>query len=473
MSTPAYFPPSVGPAGLVIPSYTAILNDNLQAFLNIYGVNQYIAPDSAIYQLLSIISLKQSDVNLALQLVYNQSSPQTAVGAGLDREVKMNGLARAAFSYSSASLTVTGVPITTTITNGFAQDQNGNLWALPTTVVIPNSGFITVPAVCTTPGAVAAEPGTINIVNTPVPGWNTVSNAAAAIAGEPVETDSALRARQSISVALPSLTPVAATIAAILATPGVVRVAPGYPTPGGPGSSIENPTGATDSWGNPPHSISMVVQCDNTVTVAQSIYSKKTPGCLTNGTTTVPVVDATTGVTEDISLFLPSEVPIFLLVSVLGYGSVPNSATLTAVQTALVTYLNELAIGETVSIGALYYEAMSVNALLTAPNFGVQSVRVGTQTAATTATFGSAATTMTVASAAGIVAGQLVVGAGIAPGTLSGTPSGTSIPLSIATTAAGSSVAVQFSTLGSSDVPMPNFYYVAQGVTANVSVVVS
>lgn len=471
MSTPAYFPPSVGPAGLVVPSYAAILNDNLQAFLNIYGANQYIAPDSAIYQLLSIISLKQSDVNLALQLVYNQSSPQTAVGAGLDREVKMNGLARAPFSFSTALVTVTGVSATT-ITNGFAQDQSGNLWALPTTVVIPNSGFITVTAICTTPGAVSAEPGAINIVNTPVPGWNTVTNSAAATAGEPVETDSALRARQSISVALPSLTPVAATIAAILATPGVVRVAPGYPTPGGPGSSIENPTGAEDSWGNPAHSISMVVQTSNTVTVAQAIYNKKTPGCFTNGTTTVPVVDATTGVTENISFFLPSEVPAFLLVTVLGYGSVPNSATLTAVQTALVNYLNALAIGETISIGALYYEAMSVNAQLTAPNFGVQSVRVGTQTASTTATFSNGGTSMVVASAAGIIAGQLVVGAGIAPGTLTGTPSGTTIPLSIATTAAGTGIAVEFSTLSSSDVPMPNFYYAAQGVTANVSVVV-
>lgn len=471
MSTPAYFPPSVTAAGLTVPSYPAILNDNLQAFLNIYGTNQYVAADSAIYQLLSIISLKQSDVNLGLQLVYNQSSPQTAVGTGLDREVKMNGLARAAFSFSTALLTVTGVP-TTPITNGFAQDQSGNLWSLPTTVVIPNAGFITVTAVCTTPGAVAAEPGQINIINTPTPGWTGVTNSVAATAGDAVETDSALRARQAISVALPALTPLAATIAAILDVPGVIRTAPGYPTPGGPGSSIENPTGAPDSWGNPPHSVSFVVQCTNTVTVAQAIYNKKTIGCFTNGTTTVPVIDSVTGVTENISFYLPTEVPLFLLVNILGYGNVPTSATLTAVQTALVTYLNELAIGETVSIGALYYEAMSVNATLIAPNFGVQSVQVGTSTASTTGTFSLGGTSMTVASATGIVNGQLVTGVGIAPGTIAGAPSGTTIPLSIATTAAGTGTAVTFSTLSSSDVPMPNFYYVAEGITANVSVVV-
>lgn len=473
MSAPPYAPPSIGPSGLTVSTYPSILADNLQSFLNIYGTNQYVAPDSAIYQLLSAISLKQSDTNLALQLAYNQSSPQTAVGAGLDRQVKMNGLARAPFSYSTVLLTVGGIS-GRTITNGAAQDQNGNLWTLPTTVLIPLSGTINVTGTCTTPGAVAAEPGTVNIINTPVPGWLSITNAAAAVNGEPVESDSALRARQSISVSLPSTTPLASTVAAILATPGVFRVAPGYPTPGGPGSSVENPTGATDSWGNPPHSISMVVECTDTVSVAAAIYAKKTIGCFTNGTTTVPVVDSTTGVTEDISFFLPTSYPIFLLVKLTGYGSTPTSAVLASVQAALVAYLNELAIGETVSIGALYYEVMAVNANLVTPVFGVQALQAGVLTAATTATFASAATTIVVASAASIVSGQLAVGAGIAPGTLVvGAPSGTTVTLSLATTATGAASPVAFSTLGSVDVPMPNFYYASQGSAPNVSVVLA
>ena len=408
MSTPTYAPPSIGPAGLIVSSYPAIMADNLSAFLNIFGQNQYVAPDSAIYQLLSIISLKQSDTNLALQLAYNQSSPQTAVGAGLDREVKMNGLARLPYSYSTALLTLTGVA-TTPITNGFVQDQQGNLWALPATVVIPSGGTINVTATCTTPGAVVAESGTINIKNTPVAGWSTVTNASAAVTGQPVETDSELRARQSISVALVATTPISSTIAAVLATPGVARVAPGQPTPGGPGSSIENPTGGVDSpWGNPAHSISLVVECSDTVAVAQAIYNKKTLGCFTNGTTTVPVVDPVTGVTEDISFYLPTSVPIFLNVTLVGYGAAPTTTVQTAVQTALVAYLNQLAIGETVSLGALYYEAMAINSTLAAPAFGVSAILTG----------------------------------------------------------------VAISPLTAADVPMPTFYSAAVGVTANVVVTV-
>lgn len=375
MST-GYVPPSITASGLTVASYTDILADNLQAYLNIFGQNQYVAPDSAIYQLLSIISLKQADTNLALQLAYNQSSPQTAIGAGLDRQVKMNGLARDPFSFSTALLTLTGTA-GVNIVNGAAQDQNGNVWSLPTLVTLLTGG-VTVTATCTTPGAVSAEPGTINIINTPVAGWQTVTNSVAAVTGLPVESDSQLRARQAVSVALPASTPLASTVAAVLAAEGVIRVALGTPTPNGPGSSIENPTGAVDSWGNPAHSISIVAQCTNTVNVATAIYNKKTIGCFTNGTTTVPVVDAVTGVTENISFYQPTNLPIFASVSIHGYSGTPTTTVVTAVQTAIVAYLNALAIGETVSIGALYYEAMALNSTLNAPNFGVQSITIGT-----------------------------------------------------------------------------------------------
>lgn len=469
MSTPAYFPPSIGPSGLQVPSYPAILADNLQSFLNIYGPNQYVAPDSAIYQLLSAISLKQADVNLALQLTYNQSSPQTAVGAGLDRQVKMNGLAREPFSFSSVLLTVIGT-VGTVITNGFAQDQQGNLWALPTSVTIVG-GSVNVTAVCTTPGAISAEPGTVNIINTPTAGWTSVTNANAAVAGLPVEADSGLRARQARSVALPSTSPLASTIAAVLAAKGVIRVAPGYPTPGGPGSSIENPTGGVDSWGNPPHSISIVAETTNTVTVANAIYAKKTIGCFTNGTTTVPIVDPVTGITENISFFLPTGTPIYVYVVLVGYGTTPTTSTAQIVQAALVAYLNALAIGETVSIGALYFEVMSSNLNIAAPNFGVQSLQIGLATASTTTSFASGVSAIVVASGSGIVNGQLVAAVGIAPGTLVTGVTGTTVSLSKPTLSVEASIAIAFSTLGIVDIPMPNFYYSAQGMSENVSVV--
>ena len=377
MSTPPYAPPSVGPSGLTVSGYPSIIQDNVQAFLNIFGANQYVAPDSAIYQLLAIISLKQSDTNLGLQLAYNQSSPQTAVGAGLDRAVKMNGIARLPFTYSTVSLVCTGTN-GTVLTNCFAQDQAGNLWAIPSPTTILGSS-ITVMATCTTPGNVAAEPGTITIKASPVTGWTAITNAYAATPGGPVEADSKLRARQAVSVALPALTPIAATVAAVLATPNVTRVAPGYPTPGGPGTSIENPTGAADYWTNPAHSITMVVEGGTDAAVGLSIYLKKTIGCFTNGTTSTVVTDPNTGYDETISFYRPSYVQPYIGMYLQGLPGF-TSSTVAAVQTALVNYLNSLAIGEEVTYSALWSVALSVTPNISQPEFSIKGVTLGTTT---------------------------------------------------------------------------------------------
>jgi uncharacterized phage protein gp47/JayE len=470
MSIIPYAAPTIGPDGLTVPSYQSILQDNVEAYLNIFGQNQVVDPSSAIYQLLSILSIKMSDVCQALQLAYNQSSPQTAVGAGLDRDVKMNGLARNPFTYSTCPVTLTGTA-GTIVTNGFAQDVNGNLWAIPSPTTIVG-GSVTVVATCTTPGAVVAEPGQISIVSSLVNGWTAVTNASAATPGDPVETDSQLRARQSISVALPSLTTLDSTIAAVLAVPGVVRVAPGYPTSGGPGTSIENPTGSIDSWGNPAHSVSIVADGGTDAAVAQAIYGARGIGPLTHGTTSVLVTDPQTGYQMTVSFYRPTNLPAFVNIVLVGYGNTPTTAQIAAVQTAVVNYLNSLAIGEQISIGALYFEVMNVNPNISNPPFGIQSLQVGTTVAdSTTASTTNTSPTITVALATGIANGQLVIGAGIPPNTfVTGYTSGTSVTLTNNCTATASGVPVTFITVGTSDIAMPNFYYAAEGITANVEV---
>lgn len=369
-----YVPPSVGPAGLTIPSYTDILDDNVQQFLNIFGANQYVGNDSAIYQLLSIISLKQSDTCQALQYVYNNTSPLTAIGAGLDRLVKLNGIARLPYTYSTVILTITGTP-GTVINNGTAQDGNGNQWLLPSSVTILGCGLVNVTGTCTTPGNITAEPDTITIIATPVGGWTSVNNAEPAVPGTPVETDSQLRARQAISVAVPSITMLDGTIADLKATTGVTRL-----------NVLENPTSGTDIYGNPPHSITCVVDGTATQTaIATAIYNNRGIGCYTNGyvdgsptpqTVTVDVVDPDTGYVTPINYLTPSYIPIYVSASVhlLAGGT---SATLTAIQTALTNYLNALEIGELVTLSALYAVAMSVTPNIDSPTFSIRALTLG------------------------------------------------------------------------------------------------
>jgi uncharacterized phage protein gp47/JayE len=361
----SYVPPNVGPAGLTIPGYEDILNDNLEQYTSIFGANQYIGTDSAIYQLIAILSLKQSDTMQALQYAYNQSSPTTAIGAGLDRLVKLNGIARKPFSFSTAIVTVNGTP-GTVINNGAAQDTNGNTWNLPATVTIPGSGNVNVSATCTIPGNIVAEPNTITIIATPVGGWTSVTNAAVSTPGVPIETDSQLRARQAISVAVPSKTLLAGTIADLAALPGVTRY-----------NVLENPTNAVDVYGNPPHSITAVVEGATDAAVAQTIYNNRGIGCFTNGTDTVVVTDPTNGnITMPISFDRPTYIPIYVTMTVHGFAGF-TSATLAQIATDIVNYLNSLQIGENVVFSEIYGAALNARPNPDAPLFSIRSVFTG------------------------------------------------------------------------------------------------
>lgn len=362
-----YFAPYVDATGLHIPSFADILAYEQEQFLAIYGQSVYTGNDSADIQWLNIFSLMINDAFNTAQLVTNGRSPVSAIGGDLDSVVKITGITRKSATASTAVLTISGVA-GTVINNGVAQDINNFLWDLPLTVTIPGGGSINVTATCESIGNVSAPPNTINFISTPTSGWNTVNNAAQAVPGQPVETDSQLRARQAISVSLSAKTLVDSTLAGIAAVPGVTR----YGTVG-----VENPTGSVDSYGNPAHSISMVVEGGTDLAVATAIYNNKTPGCLTNGTTSVVVTDPITGSTMNIGFFRPTYKPIYVSLNVhplAGY----SSAVTAAIQNAVTNYLNSLQIGESLTISALYGAAVSVMPNLSLPQFSVQALTAGT-----------------------------------------------------------------------------------------------
>ena len=72
----------------------------------------------------------------------------------------------------------------------------------------------------------------------------------------------------------------------------------------------------------------------------------------------------------------PTYVPIYATMSInplTGY----TSATLTAIQTAIVNYLNDLQIGEEVTFSAFYAVASSVMPNLLTPQFSIASLFTG------------------------------------------------------------------------------------------------
>ena len=330
--------------GISRPDFATVYSGVQSIFQNIYGSDIQIGPDSMDGQLVMALATMIDDNNQACVAAWNNQSPQTAVGAGLSSVVKINNIQREVATSSTAVVVVGGVA-GTVITGGIVTDSAGTYqWALPDPTTIGIGGSTTVTATCTTPGAIAAAPGSLTVKVTSVSGWNTVSNASAATPGAPVEQDGALRTRQSQSTQLPARTLLGSMLGNVKNVPGVVSA-----------SIYENDTASTNSLGIPAKSIAVVVSGGSATAVAQAIMNSKGPGPDLYGSTTVSLVDDV-GQTQSIKFTVPTVVNLDLAITIkalTGYTTTVGAK----VDAALVAWFNAFVAGQPVVWSDLFTPA--------------------------------------------------------------------------------------------------------------------
>jgi uncharacterized phage protein gp47/JayE len=335
---------TIDASGITAPPFEDILASLQAAYWQIYGSDVDLAPDTQDGQWIAVQAQAIFDMNMALINGYLSYSPASAQGVGLSSVVKINGIQRLSPSNSTAELLLIG-QAGTTINNGVVTDTVvGANWNLPPHVVIPLSGDITVTGTAATAGAIAASPGTIINIATPVPGWQSVTNLQAATAGLPVESDATLRKRQAVSTALPAITPRESILAAVANVRGVGRI-----------QVYDNDSDFYDVNLIPPHSIAVVVEGGDAQTIAETIAFKKNTGCGTYGTTQIVVTDAE-GVPNTINFFYLIEMPIFVSISIQPLTGYTDTTGMLIID-AVATYLEGLDIGEDVYAPWLYAPA--------------------------------------------------------------------------------------------------------------------
>jgi uncharacterized phage protein gp47/JayE len=364
MATPVC---TVDATGIHLPPFTDVLSYLQDAYRGIYGSDVYLAPDSQDGQFLGILAAAVNDANAMAVAVYNAFSPSTAQGTGLSSVVKINGIARTVATYSMVDVLIVG-QAGATITNGLAADTSSNQWALPASVVVPTEGQITVTATAVDIGAISAPSGTVTSIVTPTQGWQSVTNPSAAVPGSPVETDAALRARQTLSTALPSHTVMEGIIGAVASISGVTAFR-GY----------ENDTNVTDGNGIPGHSISLVVRGGDAQAIANAIAEKKTPGAGTYGTTTETVTDAY-GIPHLIGFYRPTPVPIFYAITIKALSGFTTDIQAQIVQ-AISDWTNSVGIGNPVRLTRAYVPA-NLGGSAASATFEVTALTVGTSSGA-------------------------------------------------------------------------------------------
>lgn len=256
--------------GYHFADFPTFLSAYQAGYQGIYGSDAYLGADSQDGQWVTLEAQASYDMAALGSLTYNSLSPVTAQGVGLARGVKWNGLTKGVATNSTVILTVIGSS-GTVITDGIAIDNLEQQWLLPASVSIPGGGSINVTATAQNQGAVSAAPSTITTIFTPTNGWQSVNNSSAAVVGDPVETDGALRVRQANSTNLPALSLIAATAGALSNLVGVTGV-----------KYYENDTDGTVN-SLPANSVCFVVNGGASLqTVANTIGLYKTPGTVTS-----------------------------------------------------------------------------------------------------------------------------------------------------------------------------------------------
>lgn len=336
--------PVIDRNGITAPQFADILSYLQQQYRAIFGDDVYLANDSQDGQFLAILAQAISDANNATISAYNSFSPATAQGNSLSNMIKLNGIQRQSATKSTVVLKVIG-QAGTIIQNGAAQDNNNVLWDLPSTVIIPPEGEILVLATCRQFGAISAAVGAIDTIATPTLGWQTVNNPEPPFRGSPIESDGALRMRQTQAVALPSLSVLAGVVGAVEKIAGVQEVA-----------AYENDSDKADLNGLPPHSIALVVIGGDPQAVAQAIYSKKTAGSYTYGTTIVKLKDPKIGLESTIRYFIPKRRATTVTVNLRPLINFTAEVS-EKIKVSVAEYINALKIGQDVLTNRLYLPA--------------------------------------------------------------------------------------------------------------------
>ena len=370
MSVPTIPITTIDATGASAPDYPTILAAELAADQSIYGSDIETDSSTQDQQRRAIRARAIYDTCQMAVAVFNAFSPASAQGSGLSSVVKINGIRRESPSNSTCQVQCIGVA-GTVITAGKIIDPNGYVWDLPATVTIPPAGTITVTATCETQGAISLPAGILSATSiyTPTAGWQSVANAAASSAGDPVEDDATLRQRQTISTSLSAQTPLQAIAAAVANIAGVGR-----------SKVYENDTKITDpDTGIDPNSICAVVEGGDVNVIAQTIEAKKSPGTGTYGSTAIQVTDPA-GLPITIRFDQLQDVPIYAAITIKALtGYVATTGT--ALIQALATFIGALAIGEDVYLNWLYGPAgLSGNPL--SSTFTIVSLTIGTSAGA-------------------------------------------------------------------------------------------
>lgn len=235
--------------------------------------------------------IAQSDTEIIAQeydkllCLFNQINPDFSTGRFQDGIGRIYFMERIAAQGTVVTATCIGQVGTTIPAGSTAVDTSGYIYQSIDNAVIPSSGSVDVQFVNTTTGPIPCAAGSLNQIYRAVSGWDAVNNISPGVVGVDVESRIAFETRRRQSVARNSRNQDASTLAALLATDGVLDA---YVWSNRTAETVNK---GTTNFPILAHSVYICVYGGADTDVAESIFNTYNPGANMNGNTTFTVYD--------------------------------------------------------------------------------------------------------------------------------------------------------------------------------------
>ncbi|WJV60987.1 baseplate J/gp47 family protein [Pectobacteriaceae bacterium C52] len=366
-----------GAIGQTLNSYLTVMR---QRYLDIDdGWN--INPESPDGLVIAAWCETLANLDEAVISAYHSADPNSAIGQHLDRIAAFAGITRLDATFSTATVTFTGIPLVEIPVGTLVRNRITNtLWATDNTVVTNNSGSSSVNVTCTTAGAQGGNSNNLSIIATPIGGITSVTNNNPASLGKDEESDNVFRIRRNESVAFPGNNQIDNIDAALVNLDGVKQR-----------RIYENAESVLDKNGVYGHSMAIFIDGGEIDDIVATMAKRKNPGCGLNryneGIPNKISIDTVTpgGNPFNATFFRPEFISIFVRVEIASDRRFDDAS----IKSAIVEYASigfgrttgfaktGFHIGENVGAGRLF---TPVNYIVAGDGF-VNTIYVGTSVA--------------------------------------------------------------------------------------------
>lgn len=290
-----------------------IKDEKEAAFKLVFGENINLNPQSNFGQIIGIESESEALVWELAEFVYNAFYPSTAQGVQLSNLVTLNGIERRSATFSKVELTLTGADGTIISAGSLVSiPNNTEQFAIDLDVTIA-SGTATANATAINSGPIIATVGSVIQIDTPIFGWQTVTNAADATEGTNEETDAELRDRRSKSTQASGQNLVDSLFGQLSNLDDVTSA-----------RVISNGTDSVDANGIPAHQFLSILQGGSNADIAEAIWINTPQGILSFGAITEQIIDSQ-NFPQEINFSRATEVDIYFKVTVTTDANYPGS----------------------------------------------------------------------------------------------------------------------------------------------------